>query len=274
MKKEGFLSSTYVYPSIWAIIIGIIGFISALIWQKFTGPDEVIVLNRNEEHRDNDTTITLIRFQPDEKYFQTLLKLSEVDIQTKYLTTKNRDAIKFNVDSVSTQIAREYQIKYDSLRLAIVKQEVNKPLSLNNLIPLYGTGSIPYFSNVKRPKFKMPPIVSGYTQGEINSYATAVMNSTSFKRKDKVELTLDFFDRKTIEKITPIFIDIVEPKSSNSVYFIWGDQYEIKEKKNQIVFSADFKPGKYVLTIGFYFLDEINTKYPPNYSKKFDIEIL
>jgi hypothetical protein len=275
MKKETFFSKSYVYPSIWAIIIGIFGFIGGLLWQHFSGPDKVIVLNKDQNSgQNNDTTITFIRFQPDEEYFQNLLKLSEIDLRKSYLSNKNQSTIKLNVDSIASQIAREYQFKYDSLRLAIIKNEIKKPVVLGNLIPLRDNN--PGFSstNIKRPKFKMPAIVSGYTTEQINSYATANLNSSIINRKEQIEITLDFFDQAIINKITPIIVSIVQAKGENSLYYIWGEQYELKGKRNMIVFSADFKPGKYELEIGFYLLDDLDKKYPTYYSKKFNIDII
>ena len=275
MKKETFFSKSYVYPSIWAIIIGILGFIGGLLWQHFSGPDRVIVLNKdqNSDHK-NDTTITFIRFQPDEEYFQNLLKISEIDLRKSYLSNKNQSTIKLNVDSIASQIAREYQFKYDSLRLAIIKNEIQKPLIISSLIPLRDNNPNLSLTQIKRPKFNMPSIVKGYTLEQINSYATAVLNSSIINRKERIQITLDFFDQATINKITPIIVSIVQPKGENSVTYIWGEQYELKGKRNMIVFSADFKPGKYELAIGFYILDDLNRKFPTYYSKKFDIEII
>jgi hypothetical protein len=275
MKKEGFFSKTYVYPTIWAVIIGLLAFIGGFVWQKISGPDRVVVLNNNQiGNKGNDTTITFIRFQPDENYFKSLFELSQVDLQKNYQSKTNQAATKFNVDSVSAQIAREYQFKFDSLRLSIIKNEITKPIVLGNLIPLYEKPSNVTISRIKKPKFEMPKIVTGYSSIQMNAYAAADINSLVIKRKDKVELTLEFFNKETISEITPVIVNIVQRQSENSLYYIWGEQYEITDKKSMIVFSGDFKPGKYKLEVGFYFLNEINKKFPIFYSNTFDIEIV
>jgi len=126
---------------------------------------------------------------------------------------------------------------------------------------------------LQRPLFKLPAIVEGYVENKPNSFATISINSVEFNRKDRVNINLEFFNKQTLQKITPLFIDIVEPKTENSVYQIWSEQYEINDLKNNISFSADFKPGEYILTVGFYFKDELNKKYPTRYAKKFNLDI-
>jgi len=275
MKKEGFFSKIYIYPSIWALIILLFGFIGGLVWQKISGPDRVVVLNNDQiGNMGKDTTIKFIRFQPDNNYFKSLLELSQIDFQKSYLSKTNQAAVKFNVDSFSAQIAREYQFKFDSLRLSIIKNEITKPIVLGNLIPLYEKPSNVTISRIKKPKFEMPKIVTGYSPIQMNSYATADINSLVIKRKDKVELTLEFFNKETISEITPVIVNIVQKISENSLNYIWGEQYEITDKKSMIVFSGDFKPGKYKLDVGFYFLNEINKKFPIFYTNTFDIEII
>lgn len=274
-KKESFLSKAYVYPSIWAIIIGLLGFLGGMIWKNWSGPDKVIVLNREPNNSNSkDTTITIIRFQPDEKYFNNLAKMTSREMQKTYQNGDKKSKTKEDLDSLSTQIAKEYQLKYDSLSLLIMKKEIKTPLVSSNILSL--PDIIPNYnvSQINRPKFKMPSTVEGYSEGLINSYASFILNSTLFNKKDKIEISIDFFDRTIIDNLTPVFIELVEPKTANSVYFIWGEQYQIRSKRNMITFSADFKLGKYLLTIGFYQLDEINRKYPPFYCKRYNIEII
>lgn len=274
MKNDNFFSKSYVYPSIWAIIIGIFGFLCGLIWQNWAGPEKVIVLNKalNNDHN-IDTTVTIIRFQPDEKYFDNLAKLTRKEVQQSYPKKAEATNKRKEVDSLSLLVAREYQIKFDSIRLSTVNEDIKRLNVKDNLISKPNGNQNYFIPQIKRPKFKLPSIVSGYTEGKINSYATFNLNSLIFKKNEKIEVSLDFFDKSTIVKITPLFVELVEPKTENSAYYVWGEQYEIKEKKSLLTFSADFKKGKYLLTTGFYFLNEINQKYPEFYCKKFEIEI-
>lgn len=268
MSTDKFFSKTNIYPTIWAVIVGLLAFAGGLIWKNWTGPDEVVVLNKGDNNK--DTTVTIIKFQPDQKYFEELSKLTSKNTVRRQ-PTADKSKTKKSVDSIAIAIAKEYQSKFDSLSLTLKKSE-EKRLT-DNLESIPTTESKSNSIGVKRPKFKLPSKVEGYIQGKINSYASFTINSYEFKGSEMVTIKIDFFSQATINKMTPLHVDIVEPKSENSVYFIWGEQYEIKDMKNELTFSADFRPGKYQLTIGFYFVDELDQKYPTLYSKKFNIEI-
>lgn len=268
MSTDKFFSKENIYPTIWAIVVGLLAFIGGLIWRNWTGPDEIVVLNKGDNNK--DTTVTIIQFQPDQKYFEELSKLTSKNT-TKRLPSADKSKTKKSVDSIALAIAKEYQSKFDSLSLTFKNSEEKRLTDNLESIPTIESNS--GFIGVKRPKFKMPSIVEGYMQGKINSYASFTLNSYEFKRNEMLKIKIDFFNQATINKMTPLHVDLVEPKSGNSVYFIWGEQYEIKNLKNELTFSADFGPGKYQLTVGFYFVNEVEQKYPTLYSKKFNIEI-
>lgn len=267
MTNNKFFSKTNIYPTIWAIIVGLLAFIGGLIWKTYTGPDEVVVLNRDNS---KDTTVTVIQFKPDQEYFNQLTNLTSKSVKKQFAKSQTNEK-KINLDSLTLSIAKEYQLKFDSLRLNTA-QAIN-PITNDKIESTPVGDANSSNSKIKRPKFKMPSTVEGYIEGKVNSFASISLNATEFSKKEKANVNLDFFNKSTLDKITPVFIDLVEPKGPNSVYQIWSEQYEINELKNIITFSADFKPGKYILTIGFYLLDGLNTKYPTFYSKKYNIEI-
>lgn len=273
MKKDNFFSKTYLYPTIWALILSLIAFTGGTIWKKITGPEKVIMLNKDFENSFNtDTTITIIRFQPDEEYFKNLANLTKREFQSNYPSTISKNTNKRMTDSLALLIAKEYQLKYDSIRLSKIGNLIQIPIVNDKLV----SSSSIYPENIaeiKRPKFKLPSTFKGYVKGKFGSYATYRLNSTVFKRNDLIKISIDFFNESTISKITPLIVDIVEPKTANSVYFIWGEQYDLKSKNSELRFTADFKPGIYKMTIGFYLLDEINLKYPAFYCIENNIEI-
>ena len=268
MSNDKFFSKENIYPSIWTIIIALLSFIGALFWKSFSGPDEVIVIKKNN---DKDTTITVIQFKPDQEYFDKLTKLTTKSVKKQYSNNKT-DEKKKNIDLLTLDIAKQYQLKFDSLRLTL-SQSTN-PITNDKIVSLpTNYESNVNVSSINRPRFKMPNVVEGYFESKINSYASITLNGVGFARKERISANIDFFNKSTLDKITPIFVELVEPKSANSVYQIWSEQYKINDLKNILSFSADFKPGKYILTIGFYLKDEINTKYPTFYARKVNIEI-
>ncbi|GHT68680.1 hypothetical protein AGMMS50239_34270 [Bacteroidia bacterium] len=267
MSNDKFFSKSNIYPAIWAIIVGLLAFLGGLFWKGITGPDEVVVLNKGTE---KDTTVTIIQFKPDQEYFENITKMTAKSVKKQYASSQPAQK-KETIDSLTLAIAKDYQLKFDSLSLRMA--DFSKPKIENTITSITSNNTKSSNSKIQRPLFRLPAIVEGYVEGKPNSFATISMNSTEFKRKDKVEISIDFFSNSTLDKITPLFIDIVEPKTESSVYQIWSEQYEISELKNLISFSGDFKPGKYILTIGFYLKDDLNKKYPVRYARKYNIEI-
>lgn len=259
MKKDGFFSSTHIYPIIWTIIVSLLAFFGGLLWENYSGPDEVVVINRDNS---KDTTVTVIEFKPDQDYFDHLTDLTSKSVVSEYSSKVPNK----NIEDISFDIANEYQSKFDSIISSRQKTQVQK--SESNISEVSSGGA-----KIKRPKFKMPSIVEGYVKNNLNSIATLNINSTEFQKNDKLKLNLNIFNSSTLNEITPVFVDVVEQKGDKSYYQIWNEQYEVNQTDITIAFSTDFKKGKYELTVGFYRLDEINSKYPAFYSKTFNIII-
>ena len=99
----------------------------------------------------------------------------------------------------------------------------------------------------------MPSIFKGYTYGEINSYCSITINKNKFNKEENIELTIEFFDFKTISEITHLGVDIVKRKSEHSVYIILTDQFKPNSIKSKLKISASFPKEKYELTVGFFF---------------------
>jgi hypothetical protein len=267
MTDIKFISKETIYPALWAIIVAMLMFFCGLYWRKISGPEEVVVINRNKT---NDTTVTVIQFKPDQEYFNQLNNLTSKSILKKFEKSQNRGK-NYNVDSITLSIAKEYQMKFDALRINNARTISSASNNTSFATPLIEFNS--NNSKIKRPRFLMPKLVEGYVEEKINSFASISISSLEFSKKEKVTVKIDLLDKSTMDKLSPIFIDIVESIGPNRVNQIWSEQYEINSKLNIIEFSADFKPGKYILTTGFYLLNGLNTKYPIFYSKKFNIEI-
>lgn len=268
MSDTGFFSRSYIYPAIWAVVIGLLGFGSGLIWRNLSGPDEIVILNNQFE---KDTTVTIIEFKPDDKYFDNLAKMTGMSMDKKHPTDQPKQKHK-TIDSITFAIVQEYQSKYDSLRLQVSK--ISNPQVHGQIISKPSAKISHGHSQIQRPLFKFPEIVGGYVNGKINSFATISLNSNEFKRQDVISISLDFFNTQTLGMITPIFIDIVEVKTENRFFQIWSEQYKINELKNIISFSSDFPPGNYTLSVGFYMKNELDEKFPRRYAKKYHIEII
>lgn len=267
MKKDAFFSKPYVYSSMWAIIIAILGFIGGRIWESFNGPSEVIVMNKDSY---KDTTITIVQFIPDENYFD---KLNEITLNAlrKQNANQNSKTEKSTIDSLALDISKQYQQNFDLLRYNGLKR-INPNLEVK--LPIKVVDSSTNLAAINRPLFILPEGVKGYLQNSPNSYIKTSINKVELKRDENVELEIEVLNNSLLKIMTPFFLDVTKKNSENSYTLIWNEQYKIESQKNVIIFSADFSPGKYELSIGFYFVNELNTTYPHRYLKKYNLTII
>lgn len=245
-----FFSKANIHNFLWALLGAFVLFLCGLVWKWWTGPDEVKVINNNQSRK--DTTITIIKFVPTE--------LAQNTNSTSQKLIKNNPSYQFNPALVDSMIKKTLS-KQGINENTIIQSSSSNPSETDNT------------ASTNRPRFSLPTIVSGYAQGKVNSYATININKTEFGTTDFIEISTDFFNSAVLDKITPLFVDIVKRKTENSVYQIWSDQFRPSGNKTKIKISASFPPDTYDLTIGFYILDELNSKYPTFYSKKFIIKI-
>ena len=169
---------------------------------------------------------------------------------------------------IKDSIINIYKLEGDSATLDALRN-YNSKLSIDSReVPSKG------LSQITRPKIKFPSIVDGYALVGINSYANVDIFRNTYTQNEFIEVELTFFDKTTLKKITPIFIDVVREEGDRNIVMIWSEQFTAVHQKNLIKFSSDFPMGEYVLTIGFYFMDEVNQKFPPKYLRSFNIKIL
>lgn len=268
MTTERFFSRSNIYRTLWSVIVCMLAFAGGLIWQGFNGPEKVVIINKGEAR---DTIVTIIHFIPDKAYFENLNSITVKSVRKRH--ARNHSDRNLNtIDSLSLVIANDYQIKFDSLHDFISSDYhanvKSKIASTPNLT------SNEHRTNLQRPLFTLPSNIKGYTDVKPNAYAAVSINSLKFLQNEMIKLTVDLFNEATLNKITPLFIEILEPESDHSAYLLWSEQYGLTDLNNVISFSADFKPGKYVLSMGFYLKEELNRKFPMRLNRKFNIEIV
>jgi len=124
------------------------------------------------------------------------------------------------------------------------------------------------------PQLIFPKIVEGYTKASLNGYGLANVTRSTYSRNEVLKISLKLFNPETLDKISPIFMDIQRKISNNSYNLLWNQQFKAKGIDNIVQLSTNFEPGNYQLTIGFYLMDEVNQKFPPFYSQVFTITII
>jgi hypothetical protein len=118
----------------------------------------------------------------------------------------------------------------------------------------------------------MPPMVTGYTENGLHSFARTECPGEVTKYK-YLDIHFDFIDNSILDKITPIFVSIIKRERPTYAQLIFEQQYVPLPNKNTIRIYADFEPGIYELVYGFYFKNEVNRSYPEFYRKKCNLII-
>ena len=82
------------------------------------------------------------------------------------------------------------------------------------------------------------------------------------------------FDESTLKKITPILVEVAKRTNERSIVSVWKEQVKIHVIRNVLYLPIIYPKGEYELSFGFYLTDEVYQKYPPQYMKRFKIEII
>ena len=234
---NSFFNRKNVHPAIWTILISVIGFLGGNIWNNyFKKPEKVFVTNNLSR---KDTVVNIVRIIGDTS---TLSK-------NEKMQRKRNDYYEKNLKVLSSH--------YDKILDSLPSTKKPRLINQNKFVT----------ASILIPKFKMPKKVTGYTEGKLSTFAKSTCPNQHFKKEDIVTIKLEFLDKKWIDKITPLFVDVVRKKSKNSVYQLWAAQYKLTNQFMEIPFIADFPKGEYDLTYGFYILNEVDKKYPTFYSK-------
>lgn len=129
-------------------------------------------------------------------------------------------------------------------------------------------------STVTDNKFKFSSKTTGYVNSSLNAYMSFESPTTEVVKDSKIEIGYELFDNNLIDKITPLFVDIsqrIRPTMSNLMF---REQYTINPGKNKITLFIDFEPGEYTLSLGFYFLNNVDQEFPTFYNKKIPLRVV
>ena len=135
-----FLSKDNIHNFLWALIGALILFLCGLIWNWWSGPDEVKIINSDLSKK--DTTVTIIRFEP-----IGMLQYDSVNnTQLESKKPKNKPSYQFNpaiVDSI--------------IKMTLSKQMTNE----NSIIQSTSTNTqeTENIEEIYRHKFNMTTIV-------------------------------------------------------------------------------------------------------------------
>lgn len=248
-KREGFFGTENIHRAGWTALMGIVGFIGALGYQKLFGPQRVVI----------DTTNS--RFQPTVVAGATSpTRLTEDDLA---------DIAKIIESIRNTANSKPETQQLESLALEV--KRLQDQLSQRIQSPLV-QGSNRF--NQKRKatgvveSFALPSSVKGYT----NSALIGVKNSTCtpevVKRGGNLVATFHLVDKDLVKKASPLLVTVVQERSPTDYLQITQLPQALQPDENIITINPDLAAGKYRLIYGFYLRNQLATEYPNFYSKE------
>jgi hypothetical protein len=122
-------------------------------------------------------------------------------------------------------------------------------------------------NKIQLKSFRLPK--GGYLQRTIDAYATSICPQPTATVGDVIECRFKLLGNIETKLLSPAILSVFRrDQSGRSVSYLFDQQYELKNDSNLIVFAASFPPGDYEVEFGFFRLDELDTKYPPFYSRR------
>lgn len=242
MTSQKFFSKSNLYPALWGLILAFIAFLGGTFWQKITGPNEVVIVRKNN---DKDTVITVLRIEPDSTYFVNLLNQSS----NKFLESDSSSDRSELIEKTSKAIAFELQKRLDKQLQSSIK----------NTQAVKQNGKNPFNASTSQNG----NILETYKVSEMNKYGSANINKLEFEQNETIKINLQFLNKEILSEITPVKVNLL--RSEDGV--MWEDWiafYDIIETSTDIEISSNFKPHMYYMNIGFYLkndIDDVKTLY-------------
>lgn len=126
---------------------------------------------------------------------------------------------------------------------------------------------------IKIPKFQLPSVVKGYTEGKLSSFAKMSLPKTEYHNYEEIQFTFKLLDPTMLGKISPLIVDVLRKDAEYQYTLFYNQQFVLQPNDNLVILIADFGVGKFILQVGFYLVDELNQEYPHLYRTQTEIVV-
>lgn len=249
MKRKGFFGADNLHRAGWAVLIGLVGFLGALTYQKIFGPQRILVETISTPGP--GTRITTV----------TALRSNEV----QELAEAIRELAKATSTNVDQRRVRELSNEVDRLSAEVARSaKSNSPLSSS---PLIGdtAGKVP--GKESASKFVLPESVLGYRTDSLFGVSASTCPPDAVSPEMILRVTFDLDDATLMSRATPIRATVARELTSKKYQLIDEVWSEIQAGTNTITLTPFLEPGRYHLAYGFYLRNSLLGKYPKFYSR-------
>ena len=253
-KRDGFFGTDNLHRSGWAALLGLAGFLGALIYQKVYGPQKVVV----------EASSSLV--QPS----QVTTEVSPRSKEISDLTEAIQKLAKATSGNVDQKRLRELGAEVDRLR-AEVAQAQRRPIE----VPKSGSAISPPTDNLANPigpkataKFLLPETVKGYSSAKIFGVSSSTCPPSVVASGVAIVAKFTLSDRSLTSLATPLRATIDKVRSPTDLLQISEVWSELQQGENEVSLGPKLEPGRYQLTYGFYLRNKLSGKFPPFYSRE------
>lgn len=264
-KREGFFGTDNLHRAGWTIAIGIAGFVGALLYQKFYGPQKVVIESL-------PPTATSVRVTTEQ---------SSTKEDIKELAKAIRSLAKASTANVDDKRLRELSEEVDRLRVQLAHS------TKANSAPITPATSSPATSSeqrdrdrqdalrsVKSMKFSLPANVKGYTGAKLFGISDSTCPPEVATPGMTVTASFTLKDASLLSRATPLRVEILREDSPKNLFQIEDAWQDIQLGNNAISLSPKLPPGLYRLIYGFYLRDKLNVDFPDYYLRQCSFSVL
>lgn len=211
----------------WALVATLLGVAATIGYQKWQGPQQVLVMNPDTTRR-----LVVIGDTTGQEYLATVLR----ELQ-KLQSAQPAPAAAPIEDSVA------------ALRPAGTS-----------------SGRARHPNPLRLPGFIFPPMVKGASVKEFSLWGSGTCPARAVSGGSNLQLLADLRLPADTARLTPLHVNILKPQDATSVVLVSEIWYELLPR-NYVVVPAPSEPGTYALEYGVYPRAELNSEFPPYYRR-------
>jgi hypothetical protein len=253
-KKEGFFGTENLHRAAWTAIVGLAGFLGALLYYKFYGPQKVHV----------ETISTSL--PATQVVVETSLRNKQIDELT--------DAIR-KLTSASSTGASEVRLRELSGEVDRLRAEV--ALSRKQAEALQHSGGITstrrdVSSNLPTAnasvKFSLPESNKGYQNAKLFGISGASCPPKVMGPSAEISVNFDLVDQSLMSRATPARVSLLQVRTDTDLLLLEETWVDMRLGPNSVTLSRELKAGNYLVKYGFYLRNNLQVEFPLFYSKE------
>ncbi len=253
-KREGFFGTDNLHRAGWAALVGIAGFLGALVYQKINGPQKVVVESMSLPQTGQITAEISPRSKEISDLTNAIQRLAQAT--TAEPDKKRLRELTAEVDRLRGEVAQSKRSN-----VAPAKTDTQPPSTAA------GTGS----SLVER--FRLPDSVRGYTSEKIFGVSSLSCPRSEVLRGTALNVRFILNDPTLIALASPLRVTVDKVRSRTDVLQVEELWAKLQAGENTVTLTPSLEPGNYRLTFGFYRKDQLSGEFPPLYSKECEFAV-